>query len=99
MLGSERRARNAAAATSRAKVAGGFSPTTKVPDLTPTAAWSRRVRSVGGHAYEFDESFVLDTTKYESTFVARGLRCGRDHYDGRLVSQPKRLLHACPQKS
>lgn len=48
MLASERRVGNAAAARSGALGASGFSPTTAATDLTPTAAWSRRVRWVGG---------------------------------------------------
>jgi hypothetical protein len=48
MLASERRIEDAAAATSGVSRASGFSPTTRAADLTPTAAWSRRVRWVGG---------------------------------------------------
>jgi hypothetical protein len=44
MLASERRVGNASGALG----ATSFSPTTKPEDLTPTAAWSRRVRWVGG---------------------------------------------------
>src|SRR5450755_3233481 len=48
MLASERHVGDAEAATSGAKRAIGFSPTTRAADLPPTAAWSRRVRWVGG---------------------------------------------------
>jgi hypothetical protein len=48
MLASKGRAADAAAATSDANRASGFSPTTRAADLTPAAAWSRRVRWVGG---------------------------------------------------
>ena len=48
MLASERRVEDAAAATSGAERASGLSPTTRAADLSPTAAWSRRVRWVGG---------------------------------------------------
>ena len=48
MLASKRRVEDAAAAMSGAERASGFSPTTRAADLTPRAAWSRRVRWVGG---------------------------------------------------
>ncbi len=48
MLASERRAARPGATTSRATIADGLSPTTSAADLTPTAAWSRRVRWIGG---------------------------------------------------
>ena len=48
MLATERRVGDAAAATSGASRASGFSPKTAAADLSPTAAWSRRVRWVGG---------------------------------------------------
>jgi hypothetical protein len=49
MLVSERRAEHAVATKSEAPRAAGLSPTaTSAADLTPTAAWSRRVRRIGG---------------------------------------------------
>ncbi len=45
---SERQAERAAARKSRATSGGGLSATTSSADLTPTAAWSRRVRWIGG---------------------------------------------------
>ena len=45
---SERRAERAVVRKSGAESAGGLSPTTKAANLTPTAAWSRRVRWIGG---------------------------------------------------
>jgi len=48
MLASERRVGTAAATTSGALHATGFRATARAADLTPTAAWSRRVRWVGG---------------------------------------------------
>jgi hypothetical protein len=45
---SERQAERAAAKKSRAMRGGGLSATTSAADLTPTAAWSRRVRWIGG---------------------------------------------------
>ena len=45
-------------------------------------------------SYEFDESFVLDTTKYESDIREhRHAARDRDHRDRRLVSHAERLLH------
>ena len=48
MLVSERQAEHAVATTSGAMNGDGLSPTTSAADLTPTAAWSRRVRWIGG---------------------------------------------------
>jgi hypothetical protein len=48
MLASNRRPGRAAAINPGVGDTGGFSPTTRAADLTPTAAWSRRVRWVGG---------------------------------------------------
>ena len=48
MLASRRRAEHAVATKSRAMNGDGLSPTTSAADLTPTAAWSRRVRWIGG---------------------------------------------------
>jgi hypothetical protein len=48
MLMSERQAEHAVASKSRATNGDGLSPTTSAADLTPTAAWSRRVRWIGG---------------------------------------------------
>jgi hypothetical protein len=45
---SERQAQNAVANTRGARSGDGLSPTTPAADLTPTAAWSRRVRWIGG---------------------------------------------------
>ena len=45
---SERQAEHAVASNSRATRRDGLSPTTSASDLTPTAAWSRRVRWIGG---------------------------------------------------
>jgi hypothetical protein len=47
-LVTERRAEHAGATTSAAANGDGLSPTTSAADLTPTAAWSRRVRWIGG---------------------------------------------------
>jgi hypothetical protein len=44
----ERRAEHAGATTSAAANGDGLSPTMGVADLTPAAAWSRRVRWIGG---------------------------------------------------
>jgi len=48
MLVSERQAEHAVATTSGARNGGGLRPTPSAGDLTPTAAWSRRVRWIGG---------------------------------------------------
>lgn len=48
MLVSERRAQHAVASKAGATNGDGLSPTTTAADLTPTAAWSRRVRWIGG---------------------------------------------------
>jgi hypothetical protein len=45
---SERQAERAMARKSGARNGDGLSPTTSAADLTPTAAWSRRVRWIGG---------------------------------------------------
>ena len=45
---SERQAQNAVAHTLGARSGDGVSPTTRAAGLTPTAAWSRRVRWIGG---------------------------------------------------
>ena len=42
-------------------------------------------------SYEFDESFVLDTSKYESTFDTGHPAERRCHRDRRLVSRPPPL--------
>src|SRR5271166_5708647 len=47
MLASERQADDAVA-TKPGASKDGLSPTTSAADLTPTAAWSRRVRWIGG---------------------------------------------------
>ena len=44
----ERRAEHAGATTSAAANGDGLSPAMGVADLTPAAAWSRRVRWIGG---------------------------------------------------
>ena len=48
MLASELRPDRAVATKSGAMNADGLSPTTSAADLTPTVAWSRRVRWIGG---------------------------------------------------
>ena len=48
MLASERRAKYPAGTESRSASGEGLSPGTIAADLTPTAAWSRRVRWIGG---------------------------------------------------
>jgi hypothetical protein len=48
MLASEAKAEHAVANQSKAMNGDGLSPTTSAADLTPTAAWSRRVRWIGG---------------------------------------------------
>jgi hypothetical protein len=48
MLASARKAEHAGTTKSRARNWGGLSPTTSLTDLTATAAWSRRVRWIGG---------------------------------------------------
>ena len=48
MPASEHQAEHAVASTSGATSGDGLSPTTSAADLTPTAAWSRRVRWIGG---------------------------------------------------
>ncbi len=48
MLASEQRAEHAATTESGAADLNGVSATTSAADLTPTAAWSRRVRWIGG---------------------------------------------------
>jgi hypothetical protein len=48
MLTGEHTAQHAVATKSGATVGGGLSPITSAPDLTPTAAWSWRVRWIGG---------------------------------------------------
>ncbi len=48
MLASERRRGAVAASTSGAGSAIGLTPLIRAADLSPTAAWSRRVRWVGG---------------------------------------------------
>jgi hypothetical protein len=48
MLVSERQAERAVARKSGATSGGGLSPTTPAADLTPSAAWSRRVRGSAG---------------------------------------------------
>jgi len=48
MLASKRTAEDAVATTSGAMSGDGLSPTTSARDLTATAAWSRRVRWIGG---------------------------------------------------
>ena len=47
------------------------------------------LRELAEMAYEFDEPFVLDTSKYESAFGAAGHPAGRGHRcDRRLVPDP-----------
>jgi hypothetical protein len=48
MLASEHQAEHAVGTKSGAVNGDGLSPRTSAADLTPTAAWSRRVRWVGG---------------------------------------------------
>ena len=45
---SERQAQNGVPNTRGVRSGDGLSPTTRAADLTPTAAWSRRVRWIGG---------------------------------------------------
>ena len=57
------------------------------------------MRELAEMAYEFEEPFVLDTTKYQSTFGAAGtpLADGRRR-DRRLVPRPRRNSHVHERK-
>ena len=47
------------------------------------------MRELAEMAYEFDQPFVLDTSKYHSAFGTAGTPAGRRHFrDRRLVADP-----------